>query len=76
MRGNPLGPDGRRLPKTGKNQLRRELLRRYGRGTPTEERVRHSSANAVTMIVRDHLVPFTRRDGRMALREPQPHELP
>jgi hypothetical protein len=66
--------NGRR--KIGAGQLARTVLRRYGWGVPSEERVLSSTASAVTMIVQGSLKPFV-RDGRtVCLGELKLHELP
>ncbi|SDI61968.1 Subtilase family protein [Arthrobacter subterraneus] len=39
-------------------QAQQMLLRRYGWGVPTEERVLFSSGRAVTLVVQDEFVPF------------------
>ncbi|GLV90745.1 hypothetical protein Slala04_21990 [Streptomyces lavendulae subsp. lavendulae] len=64
-------------PKLPKAELMRQVIRRYGWGVPSEERVLSSAANAVTLIVQNELVPF-RRDGSGGVRlaELQLHELP
>ncbi|MEV0846543.1 S8 family peptidase [Streptomyces sp. NPDC049954] len=64
-------------PKLPKRQLMQQVIRRYGWGVPSEERVLSSAANAVTLIMQSELVPF-RRDGSGAVRlaELQLHELP
>ena len=53
---------------------RRQLLRRYGWGVPTDEAVLGSSQNAVTMVVQDSFVPFTGAEYKM--REFRLHQLP
>ncbi|MXY02625.1 MAG: S8 family peptidase [Acidimicrobiales bacterium] len=53
---------------------RRQLLRRYGWGVPSERAVLGSSQNAVTMVVQDVFVPFTGTDYKM--REFRLHQLP
>ena len=58
---------------TGKKR-RRQLLRRYGWGVPSEAAVLGSSHNAVTMVVQDSFVPFTGPEYKM--REFRLHELP
>ncbi|MFE9454016.1 S8 family peptidase [Streptomyces sp. NPDC006739] len=66
--------NGRRKISAG--QFTRTVLRRYGWGVPTEERVLASTASAVTMIIQGSLVPFV-RDGRdIRLGELKLHELP
>jgi hypothetical protein len=66
--------NGRR--KITAQQLARTLLRRYGWGVPTEERVLASTASAVTLIVQDRLIPFRRKDKGIHLGELKLHELP
>lgn len=61
------------IAETGKKK-RRQLLRRYGWGVPTDEAVLGSSQNAVTMVVQDSFVPFTGDDFKM--REFRLHQLP
>ncbi|WP_427167238.1 S8 family peptidase [Streptomyces sp. C1-1] len=66
--------NGRR--KIGAGQLARTVLRRYGWGVPSQERVLSSTASAVTMIIQGSLKPFI-RDGRtVRLGELKLHELP
>jgi hypothetical protein len=55
---------------------RAELLKRYGYGVPTEERVLHSASNAVTLICQDWIQPYERDDGRTRLAQLRVHELP
>lgn len=66
--------NGRR--KIGAQQLARTLLRRYGWGVPTEERVLASTASAITLIIQDHLTPFRRENKSIRLGELKLHELP
>ncbi|OBY29372.1 subtilisin family serine protease [Mycolicibacter kumamotonensis] len=40
-------------------QAQQMLLRRYGWGVPTEDRVLYSSGQAVTLVVQDEFVPFS-----------------
>ncbi|WP_406369667.1 S8 family peptidase [Streptomyces sp. NBC_00647] len=64
-------------PRLTKNQLMRQVIRRYGWGVPSEERVLSSASNAVTLIVQNQLVPFRRdKSGGARLAELQLHELP
>lgn len=42
-----------------------QLLRRYGWGVPTEDRVLFSSGQAVTLVVQDEFVPFESNDFRI-----------
>ena len=53
---------------------RLSLLRRYGWGVPTEERVIASARNAVTMVAQDEFVPFQGPD--FASRHLRLHSLP
>jgi len=55
-------------------KARRQLLRRYGWGIPTDTAVLGSSQNAVTMVVQDTFVPFTGDEYKM--REFRLHQLP
>ena len=55
---------------------RAELLKRYGYGVPTEERVLHSASNAVTLICQDWIQPYERDDGRTRLAQLRVHEFP
>lgn len=66
--------NGRR--KIGAGQLARTVLRRYGWGVPTEERVLSSTASAVTMIIQGSLKPFVRDGREVRLGELKLHELP
>ncbi len=52
------------------------MLRRYGWGVPTEERVLSSATNAVTLMIQGSLVPFRRDKGRVQLGELKLHQLP
>ncbi|MCT7350655.1 MULTISPECIES: S8 family peptidase [Streptomyces] len=64
-------------PKLAKGEIMRQVIRRYGWGVPTAERIRSSAANAVTMIVQDALVPLKRlKGGQVRLAELKLHELP
>lgn len=56
---------------------RLDLLRRYGFGVPTDERVSRSASNAVTLIAQSHIRPFEQVDSsRTRLREMHRHDLP
>ncbi|WP_055713875.1 S8 family peptidase [Streptomyces torulosus] len=66
--------NGRR--KIGAGQLARTVLRRYGWGVPSQERVLSSTASAVTMIVQGSLKPFVRDGSAVRLGELKLHELP
>jgi hypothetical protein len=64
-------------PRLGKKELMTQVIRRYGWGVPSAERVLSSAANAVTLIVQSQLVPFQRASGGgVRLAELQFHELP
>ena len=57
--------------------MRRRLLRRYGFGTPTDERVLRSATSAVTLMAQSHIQPFEQVDSsRTRLREMHLHDLP
>ena len=62
----------------GKSKTARaQLLRRYGWGVPTEERVLHSAASSVTLIIQDEFLPFEPgKSGGIAMRALRLHELP
>lgn len=55
---------------------RLRLLRRYGWGAPTEERVLNSAASSVTLMLQDQFLPFERRSGGISMRAFRLHELP
>jgi hypothetical protein len=55
---------------------RAELLRRFGYGVPTEERVLRSATNAVTLIAEDWIQPYERHDGRTRASGLRLHSLP
>ena len=56
---------------------RRQLLRRYGFGAPTDEQVLRSASNAVTLIAQAHIHPFEQvNSSRTRLREMHTHDLP
>ncbi|MFF0136425.1 S8 family peptidase [Streptomyces sp. NPDC005227] len=57
-------------------EFARKVLRRYGWGMPTEERVLSSAANAVTMMIQGTLVPFIRGKTSIRLGELNLHQLP
>ncbi|WP_149264225.1 S8 family peptidase [Actinomadura sp. K4S16] len=62
-----------------RRMLKRErvrMLRRYGWGVPTEQRVLASADNAVTMIVEDEFRPFEHRRGAISMRALRLHQLP
>ncbi|MEC3997051.1 S8 family peptidase [Actinacidiphila sp. DG2A-62] len=64
-------------PKLAKGILMRQVIRRYGWGVPTAERILSSASNAVTMIVENSLVPFKRAPGsQVKLAELKLHQLP
>ena len=52
------------------------LLRRYGWGVPTEERVLSSAASSVTLMLQDEFLPFDRGSSGLAMRAFRLHELP
>ena len=57
--------------------VRRQLLRRYGFGVPTEERVLRSASNAVTLIAQSYIQPFEQvNSSRTRIREMHLHDLP
>lgn len=53
-----------------------QLLRRYGWGAPTEDRVLASADSDVTLIVEDEFQPFERRNRNVAMRALRMHRLP
>jgi hypothetical protein len=55
---------------------RMRLLRRYGWGIPTEDRVLASASSDVTMIVEDEFQPFERTAGNVSMRALRIHRLP
>ncbi|GJF20888.1 hypothetical protein SHO565_14520 [Streptomyces sp. HO565] len=64
-------------PRLAKGEVMRQVIRRYGWGVPTAERIRSSASNAVTMIIQNTLVPFKRvKGGQVRLAELKLHELP
>ncbi|MFE3932453.1 S8 family peptidase [Streptomyces goshikiensis] len=64
-------------PKLAKGKVMRQVIRRYGWGMPTPERIRSSASNAVTMIIQNTLVPFKRvKGGQVRLAELKLHDLP
>ena len=61
----------------GANRTRRQrLVRRYGFGVPTLERVMHSASRAVTLIAQATIRPFESVGSDTRLREMHIHELP
>jgi hypothetical protein len=52
------------------------LLRRYGWGVPTEERVLSSAASAVTLMLQDEFLPFETGSSGLSMRAFRFHELP
>lgn len=50
--------------KSGK-KVQQAMLRRYGWGTPTEDRVLYSTDQAVTLVVQDEFVPFDGDDFKI-----------
>ena len=56
---------------------RTQLLRRYGWGVPTEERVLSSATNSVTLILQDEFQPFEpSKSGGLSMRALRLHKLP
>jgi hypothetical protein len=55
---------------------RLRLLRRYGWGVPTEERVLSSAASSVTLMLQDEFLPFEHRNSGISMRAFRLHELP
>ena len=54
-----------------------QLLRRYGWGVPTEERVLSSAASSVTLILQDEFQPFEPgKSGGLTMRALRLHKLP
>jgi hypothetical protein len=54
-----------------------QLLRRYGWGVPTEERVLSSAANSVTLILQDEFLPFEPgKSSGITMRALRLHKLP
>jgi hypothetical protein len=61
----------------GASRTRRQrLLRRYGFGVPTVERVVHSASRAVTLIAQSTIRPFESVGSDTRLREMHLHDLP
>ncbi|MCX5601211.1 S8 family peptidase [Streptomyces phaeochromogenes] len=64
-------------PKLAKGELMRQVIRRYGWGVPTAERIQSSASNAVTMIIENTLVPLKKaKGGQVRLAELKLHQLP
>lgn len=55
---------------------RLRLLRRYGWGVPTEERVLSSAASAVTLMLQDEFLPFELSSSGLSMRAFRFHALP
>jgi hypothetical protein len=53
-----------------------QLLRRYGWGVPTEDRVLSSAASSVTLMVQDEFLPFQPSTSGISMRALRLHELP
>ncbi len=55
------------IGKAGRQSLeaQQRMLRRYGWGVPTEERVLYSTDQAVTLVIQDEFVPFAGDEFRM-----------
>lgn len=52
------------------------MLRRYGWGVPTEERVLNSAASSVTLMVQDEFRPFEPKKSGLSMRAFRRHRLP
>ncbi|MFJ9691389.1 S8 family peptidase [Kitasatospora sp. NPDC101183] len=78
MTNHILRANGRRRtdPGHGTAAFAQTVLRRYGWGVPTEQRILSSAANAVTLMIQGSLVPFIKKKGRVQLGELKLHELP
>jgi hypothetical protein len=59
---------GQRHQPSAAEELMKQVIRRYGWGVPSAERVLSSAANAVTLIVQSRLIPF-QRDSLLGLPE-------
>jgi len=55
---------------------RLRLLRRYGWGVPTEERVLRSAVSSVTLMLQDEFLPFERSSSGLSMRAFHLHALP
>ncbi|MEV7964966.1 S8 family peptidase [Sphaerisporangium sp. NPDC088356] len=55
---------------------RAALLRRYGWGVPTEDRLLTSASSDVTLIIQDEFQPFQREKSGVKMRALRLHELP
>ena len=55
---------------------RLRLLRRYGWGVPTEDRVLSSAASSVTLMLQDEFLPFEWRSSALGMRAFRFHKLP
>lgn len=64
------------MPKKLKKQERVQMLRRYGWGVPTKERLLASASDDVTLIVEDEFLPFEKGKGSVSMRALRLHELP
>ena len=53
--------------RTGNLKQQQLMLRRYGWGVPNEDRVLHSSGQAVTLVVQDQFTPFTGPDFKVPI---------
>jgi Subtilase family len=61
----------------GNSKVKRvQLLRRYGWGVPTEERVLNSGASSVTLMVQDEFRPFEPKNSGLSMRAFRLHRLP
>ncbi|MBX6168224.1 MAG: S8 family peptidase [Thermobispora bispora] len=67
------------FPAPGEGSLKRKryaLLKRYGWGVPSEERVLASAAGDVTMIIEDEFHPFAHVKSAISMRAMRLHTLP
>jgi len=55
---------------------RLHVLRRYGWGVPTEDRVLASAASSVTLMLQDEFLPFETGSSGISMRALRLHELP
>jgi Subtilase family len=53
-----------------------QLVRRYGWGVPTEQRVLTSASSSVTLIIQDEFMPFERGTSGITMRAMRLHRLP
>lgn len=64
------------LPNRFKKEQRVAMLRRYGWGVPTKERVLASARSDVTMLIQDEFQPFERKKSNVSMRSARIHVLP